>query len=125
MNQDQKERKKHRSLMRKQIQDKIDRELKELEENRIKEKEKRDNRTKEEHDKFLERLERHKNERSQRKKDWTEKDKETNKKSYLYKQLEDRYEKEVKLPELEKKKQELDNLRNFYKPIKKEELDEH
>ena len=50
--------------MRKQMQDKIDRELKELEDNRIKEKEKRDNRTKDEHDKFLERLERHKNERS-------------------------------------------------------------
>ena len=67
MNSNYMERKKNRSLMRKQMQDKIDRELKELEDTRVKQKEKREERTKEEHDKFVERLEAHKNERSQRK----------------------------------------------------------
>ena len=37
----------------------------------------------------------------------------------LYKQYEEKYEKEVVLPELERKKQELAALRNFYKPINK------
>ncbi len=44
---------------------------------------------------------------------------------YLYKKLEDRYNREVLLPILESKKLALAKKRNIYQPINKEELDEH
>ena len=42
-----------------------------------------------------------------------------------HEQLEERYKKEVEMPELEKKKKELMEKRNFYKPIDKIEIMEH
>ncbi len=44
---------------------------------------------------------------------------------YLYKKLEDKYRREVLLPTLESKKKELAKKRNFYKPVSKEEIDDH
>jgi hypothetical protein len=43
----------------------------------------------------------------------------------LYKKIEKEYEKQYVMPELEKRKKELADKRNFLKPIKREELDEH
>eukprot|EP01022_Parablepharisma_sp_SALTPOND_P032672 TRINITY_DN858_c0_g1_i1.p2 TRINITY_DN858_c0_g1~~TRINITY_DN858_c0_g1_i1.p2 ORF type:complete len:514 (-),score=131.63 TRINITY_DN858_c0_g1_i1:774-2315(-) len=44
---------------------------------------------------------------------------------YLYKKLEDKYNKEVLMPMLEKKKEELAKKRNLFKPVNREELEEH
>ena len=44
---------------------------------------------------------------------------------YLYKKLEDKYNREVLLPILEEKKQELAKKRNQFKPLSHEELEEH
>jgi hypothetical protein len=46
-------------------------------------------------------------------------------KKYLHEEIEERYNKKVLMPELEKKKQELMMKRDFYKPIKRTEIDEH
>lgn len=47
------------------------------------------------------------------------------KKRYLYERMYERYITEVELPELEKRKQNLEKKRNAYHPIRKQELDEH
>lgn len=44
---------------------------------------------------------------------------------YLYKKLEDKYNKEVLMPALEDKKRELAKKRNLFKPVSKEEIDDH
>lgn len=44
---------------------------------------------------------------------------------YLYKKLEQKYNAEILMPMLEEKKKELAQKRNKYKPINKEEIDEH
>eukprot|EP00830_Metopus_es_P012939 TRINITY_DN3032_c0_g1_i1.p1 TRINITY_DN3032_c0_g1~~TRINITY_DN3032_c0_g1_i1.p1 ORF type:complete len:617 (+),score=222.54 TRINITY_DN3032_c0_g1_i1:46-1896(+) len=44
---------------------------------------------------------------------------------YLYKKLEERYNQQVLMPLLEDKKKKLADLRNQYKPVSKEELEEH
>eukprot|EP00347_Sterkiella_histriomuscorum_P004265 403361109 len=43
----------------------------------------------------------------------------------LYKQFEEKYQKEVEMPHLELKKKQLEELRNFYKPIQRQDLQEH
>jgi len=82
--------------------------------------------------KVLERIEEHKGylenqkeQRSVRERNWKNfKNKEKTSK-YLHEEIEERYNKDILMPELEKKKRELENLRKLHKPIKKEDLDEH
>ena len=40
----------------------------------------------------------------------------------LYKQFEEKYQQEVEMPTLEQKKKQLEELRNFYKPIERQEI---
>ena len=47
------------------------------------------------------------------------------KNNYMYKIMEDRYERDILMPMLEEKKRELAEKRNKYKPINKRELSEH
>ena len=44
---------------------------------------------------------------------------------YVHIKLEKNFQQNFTIPSLQQKKQQLENLRNFYKPIKREELDEH
>ena len=46
-------------------------------------------------------------------------------KEYVHDKLEKEYEEKFIIPTLEQKKAQLENIRNFYKPIDREELDEH
>ena len=79
----------------------------------------------------LERIEEHKEllrkekeRRAKREETWKEfKLKEKSSKP-LYKEIEERYKKDVLMPELEKKKKKLEDIRKFHKPIQKEDLDE-
>jgi len=81
---------------------------------------------------ILERIEQHKENldtekknRQKRESSWKAfKEKERNTK-YLHEEIEERYAKDIVMPELEKKKKQLESIRKFHKPIKKEELDEH
>lgn len=43
----------------------------------------------------------------------------------LYKVYEEKYKQEVELPQLEQKKRQLEEIRNFYKPMPKTELEDH
>lgn len=43
----------------------------------------------------------------------------------LYKVYEEKYKQEVELPQLEQKKKQLEEIRNFYKPMPKTELEDH
>lgn len=43
----------------------------------------------------------------------------------MHEKLEKKYEQNIAIPALEQKKQELDKIRNFYRPINRSELDEH
>lgn len=43
----------------------------------------------------------------------------------LYKVIEQKYKEEVEMPELNEKKQKLKNLRNFYKPVHKLNINAH
>ncbi len=43
----------------------------------------------------------------------------------LYKLYEEKYKQEVELPQLEQKKKQLEEIRNFYKPVPKTELEDH
>jgi hypothetical protein len=82
--------------------------------------------------KVLERIEHHKEAlekekeaRDERERNWKQfkhKDKHSKK---LYEEIEERYRKDVLMPELERKKRNLETIRQLHKPIKKEELDEH
>lgn len=56
--------------------------------------------------------------------EWEKAKKEIKPDNYLYTQIEERYKKNIILPSLEEKKQQLNEIRNFHKPIRKEELDE-
>lgn len=44
---------------------------------------------------------------------------------YMHEKLEKKYKENIEIPALQQKKIQLDQLRNFYRPIKREELDEH
>ena len=48
--------------------------------------------------------------------------KEVVRKKPLYKQYEEKYYEQVELPTLEQKKKQLEDLRNFYRPIEGQEL---
>lgn len=43
----------------------------------------------------------------------------------MHLKLQKKYEEQIETPALLQKKQELDKIRNFYRPIKREELDQH
>ncbi len=43
----------------------------------------------------------------------------------LYKLYEEKFKQEVEMPELEQKKKQLEDLRNLYRPIQKNDLQEH
>lgn len=47
------------------------------------------------------------------------------KRSYAYQVMQQRYEEEVEIPELEKRKQEIAEKRNLYRPIRKAEIEAH
>ena len=51
--------------------------------------------------------------------------KEVVRKKPLYKQYEEKYYEQVELPTLEQKKKQLEDLRNFYRPIEGQELKQH
>ena len=70
-------------------------------------------------------LERTSFERTQRTRAWVNTSQTPRKKTYLYQKLKEEYEKNFVIPELEKKKQKLENIRSFHQPINKDELDEH
>lgn len=63
-----------------------------------------------------------KSQRDQTYKDYIKKQKNG---KYLHEEIEDRFNKDILMPELERKKKELESIRQLYKPIKREELDEH
>lgn len=69
-------------------------------------------------------LETQKERREKSMQDW-EKRKERNIDTPLYKRLEENYEKNILLPELQRKKEELAKKRELYRPLSKLELDEH
>ena len=82
--------------------------------------------------KVLERIEEHKQHlekekeaRAERENHWKEfKQKEKTSKP-LYKKIEDKYKSDILMPELERKKRQLGDIRKFHNPIKREDLDEH
>ena len=43
----------------------------------------------------------------------------------IYKKIEEKYQKSVEMPNLAERKKQLENIRNFYKPIDKEQMNEH
>lgn len=82
--------------------------------------------------KVLDRIEEHKQhmekvqeKRAEREKTWKEFKQKEKVEKPLYKAIEDRYNKDILMPELQKKKKDLDSIRKFHKPIKREDLDEH
>lgn len=71
-----------------------------------------------------EKLKKEQEERAERDRIWKEyKAKEKTSKP-MYKKIEERYNHDVLMPELEKKKKDLNSIRKFHKPMKREELDE-
>ena len=43
----------------------------------------------------------------------------------MYKKIEKNYKKSVEMPALEQKKEKLEQIRNFYKPIDRQEVEDH
>ena len=43
----------------------------------------------------------------------------------MHKKIEQKYQKSVEIPALAQKKKQLEDIRNFYKPIDKEEMEKH
>lgn len=76
----------------------------------------------EEHKAQLEKVKEVREAREQSYKQYKQKEKKTKR---LYEKIEENYNKEILMPELERKKKELEHIRRFHKPIKREELDEH
>ena len=76
-------------------------------------------------DKHKEMMEKNKADKEQHESNWKAFKKTEKKGMRLHEEIEDRYNKQILMPELEKKKKDLENIRQFYKPIKREELDEH
>ena len=56
-------------------------------------------------------------EKTQKSKAWSSKSEKPKEKHYLYNKIKEEYEKNYVIPELEKKKQKLEHLRSFYKPV--------
>ena len=69
-------------------------------------------------------LEKEKESRAKRDEYWKEYKRKEKTTKPLYKEIEERYNKDILMPELQRKKNNLDSLRKFHKPIKREELDE-
>lgn len=81
---------------------------------------------------ILEKIEKHKEDlekekiaREKREKNYKEFKRKDKAEKRLHEQIEERYKQDVLMPELERKKKNLDEIRKFHKPIKREELDEH
>lgn len=109
---------KRKELLRKQKEK--EEQLKQEEEAKLQqEREQRHQEAAQKYEQTLERIEQHQKER------------EANAKpiklnrEYVHEKLEKKYEQNFIIPALEKKKLQLDKLRNFYRPIKREEIDEH
>ena len=120
----------------KELQDKK-RHLIEMEQNRTKtlldkNAEKRRAMEEEKKQKLIERIEHHKEmmdkekeSRAKRESDWKAYKHKEKTSKYVYQEIEDRYSKDIVMPELERKKKNLESIRKFHKPIKREDLDEH
>jgi hypothetical protein len=110
--------KKRREFIKKRQQEEVEFKKKQ-EEN---EKKQREQHVKEVHERW---------EKTQQKLEQHQKERESNSKSikinkeYMHNKLEKQYEQNFVIPALEQKKLQLENLRNFYKPIDREELDDH
>lgn len=119
------ERKKKEEERMKQLEEKLKKDSEELNK-RLKEKEEEMlKKRKEETMKTYELLKKQREEDSKKKEEVIAKTFVPPKDEYLYKKLEEKYNKEVLMPELESKKQELAKKRNLFKPVRKEELEEH
>ena len=70
-------------------------------------------------------LESQKERREKSLQDWEKRKMDRNLETPLYKRLEENFEKNVLLPELQRKKEELAKKRELYRPLSKLELDEH
>ena len=76
------------------------------------------------HQELIEKQEKIKIERLQKEKEWKQRHKKLKGQKYLHEKIEEDYEQKVLMPELEKKKNELKEKRDFYKPIDHREIDE-
>ena len=65
-----------------------------------------------------------KEDRQKAKEDWKTQKKEIEDRNYVYKSIEQNYKDKIELPSLEERKQILNEKRNFYKPIRREEIDD-
>lgn len=86
--------------------------------------EKRKQRMLEKIEEHKEKLKKEQEERAERERIWKEYKAKEKVSKPMYKKIEERYNQEVLMPELEKKKKDLNNIRKFHKPMKREELDE-
>jgi hypothetical protein len=82
--------------------------------------------------KLVERIEKHKEQlakvqetRQERESNWKAFKQKEKTQKYLHQEIQDRYKSDIIMPELERKKKNLESIRKFHKPIKREELDEH
>ena len=72
----------------------------------------------------MEKRERNKLERMQKEAEWKKLKKKINNEKYIHEKIEEDYNQKIIMPELEKKKEELKEKREFYKPIDHKEIDE-
>lgn len=76
-------------------------------------------------EKHQEMMEKEKEARAKRESNWKKFKVQEKKSKRLHEEIEERYKEHILMPELEKKKKELEDIRQFHKPIKREDLDEH